>query len=189
MKYSRLILSLTIVCLLLAAVACGAPEPIIETPAGEMNFAAADLGAEWTMESEQGLNALMENPPDHARDASVRSFTANEPLRVFVSMTISTNSVASAKSEMKGSFVQDIMTSLQDMGSDGTFEEMAAPEIGDETIMIGGNTNLSGVGMDAYALTFRKANVIAMVFLLGPGEFANEGNATDYAQELEARIQ
>jgi len=31
--------------------------------------------------------------------------------------------------------------------------------------------------------------LIAMVFLLGPGEFANDQNAADYAQELEARIQ
>ncbi len=189
MKYSRLILSLTIVCLLLSTVACGAPEPIIETSAGEMNFTAEDLGPEWSMESEQGLSDMMEEIPDHARDANVRSFIANDPLRVFVGMTISTKSVASAKSEMKGAFVQDILTSLQDMGSGGTFEEMAAPEIGDETIMVGGNTTVSGVAMDAYALTFRKANVIAMVFLLGPGEFANEENATDYAQELEARIQ
>lgn len=189
MKLKRWILSLGVVGWLVTLGACGAAEPIIETPAGEMNFTAADLGARWSLQSEQGLSELMTDVPDHALDANVRSFVASDALEVLVGMTLSTKSVASAERELKGSFVQDIMTSLQEMGSDGTFEEMDPPDVGDEAIMIGGQTSISDVAVDAYALTFRKANVIAMVFLIGPEDFANSVNVTQYGEDLEARIQ
>ena len=97
MKHSRLILSLTMMCLLLWVTACGAGEPTIETPVGEMNVTAADLGPDWALQQEQGQGELADvlDAGDLA-DANMRVFAAAAEQTTFVSQIISVNSVVSA---------------------------------------------------------------------------------------------
>lgn len=190
MKYSRVILSLTIMCLLLGAAACGSGEPIIETAAADMNFSAADLGSGWSMQEELAMDEMLAEVPDHALDANQRTFVSEEVLgKVMVSQMFSTKSVASAKREMKGDLVQTMTTAFEQQASGGSMVEMASPDLGDEAIMLGGEGTVSGVGMRSYVVALRKANVFAMVFLMGPTESATKKAAMDYAQKLEARIQ
>jgi hypothetical protein len=181
-------LSWTVVCLLLSVMGCGPNEPIIEMPAADMNFSAADLGPGWSLDAEQGLDELMEEAPTHVLDASMRAFTSVELMGSIVSMLFRTKSVASAQREMNGAFVEEIQAGLQGMAADSAFEEKASPSIGDEAMTIGGKATLSGIEVNGYVLTFRRANVIAMVFLLAPGEFATEENVATYARRLEAKI-
>jgi len=189
MGTKRLILIL-VVCLLLSVVACGGQkEPIIETPAGEMNFSAADLGPNWSLQQEQGLNEILKEVPKHVLDANMRVFLSMEPFGVITSLTYSTKSVSSARKEMKGMLVKDTIASLQEQVAGGTFKESEAPGIGDEAFMVGGKGSFSGMDVSAYVLVFRKANVIGMVFVVGPGEVATEESVMGYARKLEAKIQ
>ena len=111
-----------------------------------------------------------------------------EPFGVITSMTYSTKSVSSARKEMKGLLIKDTIAALQERVAAGTFEEVEAPGIGEEAFTIGGKGSFSGMEVGAYVVVFRKANVIGMVFVIGPGEVATEEAVVDYAQKLEAKI-
>ena len=97
MKNYRLIYSFTIAGLLLSIIACGSSEPIIETAAAELNFAADDLGSAWSLSQELVMNELLTDIPDHALDANQRTFVSEDVAgKVMVSLIYSTNSVSSA---------------------------------------------------------------------------------------------
>jgi predicted small lipoprotein YifL len=190
MKTKRFILSLIMACLLLSVVACGLKEPIIKTPAGEMNLSVADLGPNWSLNWEQDLNELLEvvEIPRHVLDVNRRSFGCRfmEPFGAaasIISWTISTKSVASARKEMKeGDLVKWAITIFE--RAFGENEEMEPPSIGDEAVMSGGTLG----GTDRYVLVFRKANVIGIVQVVGSEEVVTEESAMDYARKLEAKI-
>jgi len=190
MKLSRLILGLTVVCLLLLAVACGsqgAPEPpVIETPAGEMNFTVADLGPDWTLQADQGLDKMPDFSQPHIRDVSMRMFGAEKVTGLVISIVISTKTVASAEKEMAGDAVQGLGKNLQEQLPDVTLGPLTPPDLGDEAVMVGGSH--ADLGLNIYMVTFRKANVITMFSLIGSEESVTEAVARDYAGELEARI-
>jgi hypothetical protein len=187
MKHLRLMLSLTVMCLLLLATACGAGEPTIETPVEEMNVTAADLGPNWSLQQEQGKGELADilDAGDLA-DANMRVFAAAAEQTTFVSQIISVNSVASAKATMAADFVDAFTTGIQSSLPGLALDETEAPNVGDEALMLGGN--MSDLGFNVYVLAFRKANVIATLFLMGPAESVTQENAVDYAQKLEAKI-
>ncbi|MDY7078236.1 MAG: hypothetical protein SXV54_15075 [Chloroflexota bacterium] len=187
MKYSRLILSLTLVCLLLSTMGCGSGEPIIETPAGEMNFAVADLGSEWSLVEDQGLDDMQDMNQAHIRDASLRMFGADAITGFAMSILFTTKTVASAEEEMKGATVQSFVDSIQEQVPGATFETLEPPSVGDEASMVGGGH--PDLGLNIYMLVFRKANVIAMFSLIGSADSVTEETVADYAQKLEAKVQ
>lgn len=190
MRCERLVLGLVMVWLLISAVACGAAEPIVETAAGDINLSAADLGSGWTMQQELTKEDLFTDAPGHVLDANQRTFVSQEvPGKVVVSHVFSTKSVASAKREMEGDLVGAMTSTFEEQASEGTMEEVEPPGIGEDDTMLEGTGTISGVPMEAFVVAFRKANVFAMVFLMGPTESATTEGAVGYAQELETRIQ
>jgi hypothetical protein len=186
MKYSRLILSLTVVCLLLSAIACGSKEPIIETPAGEMNLTAADLGSEWSQLQDTGLDDMPAMKQPHVQDANMRMFGADTITGLTTSIVFSTKTVASAQEEMKADSAQDFGQDIEEQLAGLALEALAPPGIGDEVVMRGGN--YAELGLNVYVAVFRKANVIAMLSLVASEEFLTEEVAVGYVQELAAKI-
>ncbi len=188
MKYTRLILSLTLVCLLLSTITCGSEEkePVIETPAGEMNFTAADLDADWSLIGEQGLDEMPAMNQAHVQDANMRMFGAEAITGMVTSIMVSTKTVASAESEMKADSVQNFGRDMEDQLAGLTLETLEPPDIGDEVVMHGGN--YAEAGLNIYTVVFRKANVIAMFSLIGSADSVTEETVANYAQKLEAKI-
>ena len=187
MKYSRSILSMTVVCLLLSTIACGSKEPVIETPASEMNLSAADIGTDWSLLEDQGLNDMPDSDLPHVQDASMRMFGAEGTTGMVISYVFSTKTVASAEKEMAtGEATSGFEEGLQQQVPEITLETLQPPDIGDEAVMIGGS--YPELDLNIYMLTFRKANVIAMFAVIGPEEFATEETTAGYARKMEARI-
>lgn len=191
MKYSRLILSLTLVCLLLSTIACGSEEkePVIETPAGEMNFTVADIGPEWSLIGDQGLDDMddmQDMDQAHIQDANMRMFGADTITGFAMSIVFSTKTVASAEEEIKGTTVQSFVDSIQEQMAGANLETLEPPAVGDEASMVGGSH--PELGLNIYMLIFRKANVIAMFSLIGSADSVTEETVADYAQKLEAKI-
>jgi len=188
MKHLRVILSLTVICSLLLATGCGAGEPTIETPVEEMNVTAADLGPDWSLQQEQGKDELADIlDAGDLVDANMRVFAAAAEQTTFVSQILSVNSVASAKTTMAADFVDAFTAGIRSSLPELTLEEVDPPGVGDEAIMLEGE--MSNMGFNIYVLAFRKANVIATLFLMGPTEFVNQESVASYAQKVEAKIQ
>lgn len=187
MKHSRLIFGLTVVCLLLSITACGSGEPTIETPAAEMNLTVADLGPEWSLQQEQGKDELATTlQAGDLVDADMRIFAAAANQTMLVSQLISVKSVVSAKTTMAGEFVQAFTTGMQSLLPGVTLEELASPNVGEESVLMGGN--VPDLDFNVYILAFRKTNVIATLFLMGPAESATEESVADYARKVEAKL-
>jgi hypothetical protein len=187
MNRTRLILILTTVCLLLSSIGCGSGGSTIETPAGEMNFSAADLGSDWSLQLDQSLDEIPGLSEEKAaRDASLRTF-ATQDGRTIASQVLTVKTVAGAENSMAEGFAEPTIAELKAQLPGITFEQLASPTVGDETVLVGGN--ISELGLNVYVLTFRKSNVIAMIFLLGPETFASEASTADYGRKLEAKIQ
>jgi len=186
-KYSRLILSLTVVCLLFSAIACGSKEPVIETPAAEMNLSAADIGSGWAVLTEQGLDETPELDLPHVQDANMRVFGAEGVTGMVMGYVFTTKTVASAEQEMaSGDVTSSFTESVQEQVPGMTLETLQPPDAGDEAVMVGGSH--PDLGLNVYMLTFRKANVIVMLAAVGPEEFASEAAMANYASRVEARI-
>ena len=176
------------ICLLLSTIACGSSEPTIETPAGEMNLTAADLGPEWSLVGEQGLDEMQDmNQAPHIQDANMRMLGADTITGFVMSIVFSTKTVASAEGEMKGSTVQGFAESIQEQVPGATIETMEPPDVGDEATMVGGSH--PELGLNIYMLAFRKANVIALFSLIGSADSITEETVADYTQKLEAKMQ
>jgi len=173
-------------CLLLSAVACGSKEAVIDTPAKEMNLSAADLGADWSQMADMGLDEMPSLAEEHIQDASMRMLTTEKLQGMLITIVFSTKTVASAKTEMKGDAVQNMVESLQEQISEATFEQLEPPSVGDEAQMVGGN--VPDLDYNVYVLTFRKANVMAVFSLIGPEDWITERLAAEYARKLEAKI-
>ena len=189
MKYSRSILSLIVICLLLWATACGSAEPVIETPAGEMNLTAADLGPGWSLVGEQGLDDMddmQDMDQAHIQDANMRMFGADSITGFAMSIVFSTKTVVSAEGEMKGATVQSFVDSIQGQVPGATLETLEPPDVGDEAALVGGTH--PELGLNIYLVIFRKANVITMFSLIGSADSVTEETVADYAQKLEAKI-
>ncbi|RMF35186.1 MAG: hypothetical protein D6759_05010 [Chloroflexi bacterium] len=199
MKPSRLILSLMVVGLLFLIPACGGgesatptptPEPIIKTAAAEMNLSAADLGADWSVTGEETLETMKQGEgadlPPYLQDASMRTFETGEIGDLVVSIIFRTESVDSAKEEMAGGVIQDLAKAFQEQMPSATVEPLSSPDVGDEAVMIGGSE--STLGLNVYVITFRKANIIAMLMVMGPQGSATEETTLGYAHKLEAKI-
>lgn len=187
MKCSRWILILTVVCLLLSTIACGSKEPVIETPAAEMNLSAADIGPAWSVVEEQGLDEATKSDLPHVQDANMRVFQAEGITGMVMSYMFTTKSIASAEKEMAtGGAVSSFRKGFQEQMPGMALETIQPPDIGDEAVMIGGSHD--ELGLNVYMLTFRKANVIVMLAVVGREEFASEGTTADYASKVEARI-
>ncbi len=199
MKPSRLILSLLVVCLLFSTVACGGgkpatptptPEPIIETAAAAMNLSAADLGSDWSLTGEETMETMKQGEeadlPPYLRDANMRTFETERIGDLVVSIIFTTESVDSAKEEMAGGTIRDLAKAFQEQVPSATMESLSPPDVGDEAVMIGGSE--STLSLNVYVITFRKANVIAMLMVMGPQESTAEDVALGYARKLEAKI-
>lgn len=188
MKYSRLILSLTVLCLLLPVIGCGAGEPIIEMPAGEINLTTADLGSDWALQQEQGKDTLSTTlEANNLLDANLRTFTIQAQQMVLASQVINVKSVASAKATMSGDFVDAFTTGMQSVLPNLTLEAAEDPNIGEEGTMLTGN--VTDLGLKVYVIAFRKANVIVALFMMGPEDLATKETIMDYSQKLASRIQ
>ena len=187
MNRTRLILSLMTVCLLLSSIGCGSGGSAIETPAGEMNFSAADLGSDWSLQLDQSLDEIQGVSEEKAAlDASLRTF-ATQDGRTLASQVLTVKTVTGAKNSMAEGFAEPTIAQLKAQLPGVGFEELTSPSIGEEAVLVGGT--VSELGLNVYVLTFRKSNVIAMIFLLGPEAFASEASTADYGRKLEAKIQ
>lgn len=183
----RLILSLIVVGLLLATIACGSKEPVIETPAAEMNLSAADIGPAWSLLEEGGTEDAPELNLPHVQDANMRMFGAEGVTGMVMGYVFTTKTVASAEQEMAtGDVVSNFTEGFQKQMPGMALETMQPPDVGDEAVMVGGSHD--ELGLNVYMLTFRKANVIVMLAAVGPEEFASEEAMAGYAQKVEARI-
>lgn len=192
MKRSRLILSLAIVCLVLSLMACGAGESgikqaVIETPAGEINYSAADLGSDWSLMSDQGLDDMPEMKQAHITDANMRMFGAETISGMAMSIVFTTNTIASAEKEMEGGSVQSFADDIREQVPGAALETLESPDIGDEATMVGGGH--PDLGLNIYLVAFRKANVIVLFSLIGSADSVTEETVLDYARKLEAKIQ
>jgi hypothetical protein len=191
MKHLHLIFGLTMVCSLLLPVACGSgesatKEPVIETAASEMNLSAADLGAGWSLQLEQSLDELPALKEEKAAtDASLRTFVSAGG-EVIASQTLTTKSATAAKNTMEAGMAEATINELKEQLPGLDFEEIEAPAVGDEAVLVWGD--VSDLGLNVYVLSFRKSNVLALLFLLGPEEQFTEATVMDYAQKLEAKI-
>jgi len=189
MRTKRPILILVVVCLLLSMVACGGQkEPIIETPAVEMNLTAADIGPNWSLQQEQGLNEIGEGLPKDVLDINVRGFLSMEPFGVVSSLIYSTKSTASAKRQMKGGWLKAFVDASKEQISEATFKETKPPSIGDEATMISGEGSFQGINVHVHSVIFRKSNVIVAIIIMGLEEAATEENLLEYARKVEAKI-
>ena len=189
MKYRHLIPSLSAACLLLATLACGSTqpaEPIIETAAKDMNLTAADLGFDWSLTGEQGVDEMEDISEEDVLDANLRMFASTELTGMVMSIVFSTESVSSAQQEMGDVTAQDLGADMEAQLPGLTFETLDPPAVGDEAVAIGGN--YADLNMNVYVMAFRKTNVIVIFSLMGAEESVNENLLADYAQKLEARI-
>jgi hypothetical protein len=190
MNKSRLVPILAVLALLASALACGGSgtqAPIIETKAAEMNFTAADLGGDWSLQADQGVDQIQDISEEDVLDANMRMFASNELEGMVMSFVFTTESVAAAKQEMKGHSIDDMKDDLQADLPDLTIETLDPPDVGEEAGMVGGN--YADLEMNVYMLVFRKANVIVMFTVIGAEDEVTEDLAADYAQKIEAKIQ
>jgi hypothetical protein len=187
MKLSHLSLSLIAVCLLFSTAACGSSEPIIETPAGEINLSADELGSEWSLSLDQGLDDMPDMQQSHILDANMRMFGTEGTMGMVMSIILSTKTVSSAEQEMKGATVQSFIDDIQEQVPGASLETLDPPDIGDEAAMVGGGH--PDLGINIYLVTFRKSNIIVLFTLIGSSESTTEETALGYARQLEAKIQ
>jgi hypothetical protein len=190
MNKSHLVPILAVLVLLASAMACGGSDtqaPIIEMEAAEINLTAADLGGDWSLQTDQGVDEIQDISEEDVLDANMRMFASNELTGMAMSIVFTTESVAAAKQEMKGDFVNDMREGLQADLPNLTLETLDPPNVGEESAMIGGN--YADLEMNVYMLVFRKANAIAMFMVMGTEDTVTEGLIVDYAQKIEAKIQ
>lgn len=190
MNRSRLMPILAVLALLASVLACGGSStqaPIIETEAAEMNFTAADLGGDWSLQADQGVDEIQDISEEDVLDANMRMFASSKLAGMTMSFVLTTESVAAAKQEMKGDFVNDMKDGLQANLPDLTLETLDPPDVGEEAAMVGGN--YADLAMNVYMLVFRKANVIVMFTVMGTEDEVTKDLIVDYAQKIEAKIQ
>jgi len=186
---SRLVLGLVAASVMLTA-ACGGGAPAakaIQTPAEEMNFTAADLGPEWQIGQDVGLDEMtVFDDVDHIQDANMRMLSATQLTGLVTSFVFSTKTVKQAQTEMRGDAVESAAKDMEEQVPGLTMESLEAPDIGDEATMSGGT--LPDLGVNVYVLTFRKANVVVMFSMIASSDVATEEFTIERARKLEARI-
>lgn len=190
MKRAYTVPVLAVVVLLASTIACGSSEPaqpIVEKAAADLNLAAADLGGDWSQILDQGLAEMPAMDQEHVRDANMRMFSSTELTGMVTSIVFSTEGVASAEQEMRADSVQNLGADMETQVPGLTLQSVDAPDVGDEAVMVGGN--VSELGMNVYALAFRKANVIVMLSVLGMEDEVTQDLVVGYARKVEARIE
>jgi len=190
MKRYHFMLILMVICLLLPVAACGPKEPIIETPAKDMNLSVSDLGSGWSLDDERGLEGLPPEVGKSFKDANMRSFSL-EGKGTVISQVLTGSSASLVKQAMeKADPIKSFTEGLKQNWAEATFETVEAPEIGEEPAMARIKLSVEGaVNINAWVLVFRKANVFALVSLIGSEDFATKELITEYGRKLEAKIQ
>jgi hypothetical protein len=189
MKHTCVIPVIAVLVLLASTLACGSSTqaPIVEMAAAEINFTAADLGGDWSLRADQGVDEIQDVSEGDVLDANLRMFASSELAGMIMSIVFTTESVAAAKQEMKGDLVNDMQKGFQANLPDLTLETLDPPDVGEETAMVGGN--YADLEMNVYMLVFRKANVIVMFTAMGTENEVTEDLIVNYAQKIEAKIQ
>lgn len=186
MNRTHLSVNVTLICLTLLTFACGAQEPTIDTPVSEVNLTAADLGAGWSVREEQLKEQLADTlGTGDLVDANMRVFDGEEA--VLVSQLASVKTVASAKATMAGDYFQAFKNGMEAELPGVTFNDTETPDVGEEPIMLA--ATIGDLGFEAYVLAFRKANVIATLFVMGSEDVVTAGMLTEYGRKLVAKIQ
>ena len=186
MNRTYLSVNVTLICLTLVTVACGAQEPTIDTPVREINLTTADLGAGWSVREEQLKEQLADTlGASDLVDANMRIFEGEEA--ILVSQLASVKTVASAKTTMAGDFVQAFKNGMEAELPGVTFSDAETPDVGEEPVMLA--ATIGDLGFEAYVLAFRKANVIVTLFVMGSEDIVTAEMLTGYGRKLEAKIQ
>jgi len=134
-------------------IACGSKEPVIETPAAEMNLSAADIGPAWSLLEEGGTEDAPELNLPHVQDANMRMFGAEGVTGMVMGYVFTTKTVASAEQEMAtGDVVSNFTEGFQKQMPGMALETMQPPDVGDEAVMVGGSHD--ELGLNVYMLTF-----------------------------------
>ena len=117
----------------------------------------------------------------------MRMFEAEGITGMAMGYVFSTKTVAAAEKERESEgAASGFAKGLQRQVPEVTLETWQPPDVGDEAVMTGGSH--PDLGLNVYMLAFRKANVIVMLSIIAPEEFASEETMADYASKIEARI-
>ena len=173
-------------CLLMLA-SCGPKSTLITTPAKDMNLKAEQVGTGYALSEEQGLeefaSSLDITNMEDATDASYRMFQ-NESGGVVLSLVITLKKTATADDlkQLAGGFEEGFTGSMPGT----TLEAYNPPSIGDEAT--GSKAEFPDLGMSMYFLSFRKANVIGVLAVVGTTDFASEAIINGLGQTLGGQI-
>ncbi len=182
------IVAAVLLCLVLLANCGGPAAKVIETPVTDMNLAAEEIGEGYTLSSEQGkeqFTATMTGDElKEFKDGNIRLFMTADN-NIAMTGVASMNTVEGAKAEMRG-MLSGFEESFTSSMSTVTFNEMDAPNIGEEAVMMKGVE--STLGFNLYLLAFRKANVIGIVFTMAADDAAAQALTNDLAAKLDAKI-
>ena len=174
---------------------CGPGEPPIEKPAAEMNLTAADVGADFYLDEEEGFDQITADmEPEvvrEATDANMRLFSAETELALIMGIVVNMKDVSTAKKNMRG-LVEGFETGLTEAIADVSYEELSAPEMGDDAVLSRAVLKDPAFGeeeMYVYMLGVRKANVLLMVATFGPEALSNEATVRDLVQKMLAKTE
>ncbi len=177
---------LLVLCLTLVA-ACGPQAALIETPAKDMNLATEDVGAGGTMTTDEGLEGLkssMSLPEDKdLKDASFRMFaTAENGLVLAVVLTLNKMADSGTLNDLSSGFEKGFTEQMAGV----QLQKFTAPQVGDEATVSG--VSLPDQGAAVYVLGFRKVNVVGVVVVVGPPDFATEARLAELGQKMSSKI-
>jgi hypothetical protein len=190
MKRARIIL-FVMAALLASTLACGdsftpaTTIPIVEKSAADINLTVQDLGDDWSLTEETGIEGIGDLEADDVKDANSRQFDSSSSM--VMSIVFTTDSISQAEREMEEDISQDFQDQLLTEVPDMTFETLDPPAIGEEAILLKGTHADSG--MDIYLLTYRDTNVIVMLMVMSLDGGLSQDQVLDFAQVIEGRIQ
>jgi hypothetical protein len=183
---SRVVLSVCSAFLVVASCRFFEKDRIVEASAAAMNLAVGDLGEGFAMTSEEGksnIPGITREEAELLKDASMRYFESGDRLVVgamiaFKDLTTPSAVLPELLDGFKEGFVKEIP---------GTpFDKLNPPAIGESAVLTGARVADGSVAV--YALAFRKTNLVGLVAVAGPSDWATETVVGNLARKLESRV-
>jgi hypothetical protein len=157
-----------------------------------MNLVPEDLGGEYLLLMEFSLEDLRaEMEPEMielVQSANARVFGSPEGEDAVMSFVISLETVEAAE-EYFLTELEDLEAEVQESQPGLTFEELPAPDLGDESILVGATIEEQGRTIEVYILAIRKSNVLGTVMIVGPKGTFDETMVHVIGGKLAARFE
>ena len=202
----RISAGLTMLCMLLlvACMSVVTSVPPIQTLASEMNLTAADVGNEFTLVLEQGREENRDNIDRQIfrsiDDMNLRGFESSES-RVLAAIVSFGHPMAAEgvyHDVSRGFFVglrAQVQSPEEHLGglvteydtSDLEITFLEALPLGDKSDMVG--VSHVEADVEGYSLSFRKVNVIGIVWIVGPKAVVEQTMIEHLGQMMEAKVQ